>query len=372
MYLDQLSLSHFRNITKQKFSFDKNLNIIFGENAQGKTSILESIYFLSISRSFRANSEKIVLQFSNDHFDIKGNFKNSEDQLISIRVFYSAKDGKHIFVNENELSKFSELIGITPVILLSLEDLELTYGVPSVRRKFIDILLSQVSPLYLQALQYYKKSLLQRNRLLGLIFDKKESRKSLDPWDEQIIQYGSEIILGRLKFIEYLNNRISNYYQTISNNKENIRAVYKSNIINSLKEIDDQKIKDHFHELLINEYPNDIRKQSSTIGPHRDDLQFYIDDHLIKSYGSQGENKTFLIALKFIEGDYLKSKLKNNPIFLMDDIFGELDFARIRRLTEEVTTMGQTFITTTIKDKFSGSYLKDVNFMEIENGSLIQ
>ena len=252
-----------------------------------------------------------------------------------------------------------------------MEDLELTYGVPSVRRKFIDILLSQVSPLYLQALQRYKKSLLHRNRLLGLIFDKKESKKSLEPWDEQIVQYGSEIIVGRLKFIDYLNDRISNYYQTISNNKENIRAVYKSNIVSNIREIDDQKIKDHFHELLNNESPNDIRKQTSTIGPHRDDIQFYMNDHLIKSFGSQGENKTFLIALKFIEGDYLKSKLKNDPIFLMDDIFGELDFARIKRLTEHVTTMGQTFITTTIKNKFTGSFLKDVNFMEIKNGSII-
>ena len=222
MKLKELSLSNFRNLNEQKVQFDKGLNILYGENGQGKTSILEAIYFLAISKSYRAKSEKIVLQFDKEFFDIKGIFANVENVDTSIRIFYSQKDGKNVFVNDNRLEKFSEIIGITPVILLSLEDMELTYGVPSNRRRFIDILLSQINPIYLNALQNYKKSLLQRNKHLSLIYEKRENVNSLFPWDEQLIHYGSEIIKYRISLIEYLNDKISYYYRSLSDNNEKI------------------------------------------------------------------------------------------------------------------------------------------------------
>ena len=250
MNLNKLSLLNFRNLNEQTIEFNKSLNIFYGENGQGKTSILEAIYFLSISKSFRAKAERIVLQFEKDFFDIKGDFINSEDRTTSIRVFYSLKDGKHIFLNDNKLEKFSEIIGITPVILLSLEDLELTYGVPSNRRKFIDILLSQVSPLYLHALQKYKKSILQRNKHLNLIYEKKESSKSLFPWNEQVVQFGSEIINYRLKLIDYINETISDYYRIISDMNDTIKVEYISRITNKTDITNLDSIKQRFTELL--------------------------------------------------------------------------------------------------------------------------
>jgi DNA replication and repair protein RecF len=372
MYLKQLYLTNFRNLTEQKINFSAKLNILFGKNGQGKTSILESIYFLSISKSFRTKSEKIALQFEKDFFDIKGNFKGHKHEDISVRVFYSLNDGKHIFLNENKLEKFSELIGIIPVILLSLEDLELTYGVPSNRRRFIDILLSQVSPIYLNALQKYKKSVLQRNKHLSLIFDKVESVNSIFPWDEQLARYGSDIIEYRLAFIEYMNTHVSNYYKILSENDEKIRLEYKSRITPQKSSYDKKDIEKKFKDLLKSELQNDIQRQSTAIGPHRDDIYFFINDNLLKSFGSQGENKTFLIALKLIEGNYLKDRLKVDPIFLMDDIFGELDSNRIERLTNYTTNIGQTFITTANNEKFSGTVSNDINLIRINNGHAVQ
>ena len=372
MILKKLSLTNFRNIKEQSIEFDKKLNILYGENGQGKTSILEAIYILSISKSFRTNTEKILLQYEKEFFDIKGFFTNEINRDIFIRIFYSLKDGKNLFLNENKLKKYSEIIGTTPVILLSLEDLELTYGVPSIRRKFIDILISQVNPLYLHALQNYKRSILQRNKLLTLIYEKKESIRSLFPWDEQILKNGSEIITHRLKLIEYFNSSISKYYKTISDKNETIKLEYKSRVTRNIDKITIDSIKERFSELLKSEINTDLQKQSTTIGPHRDDIQFYLNNNLIRSFGSQGENKTFLIALKFLESDYIKNSVKSEPIFLMDDIFGELDSKRIEKLTEHVSDLGQTFITTVSKKKFTESLSQNINFINIHNGCVVQ
>jgi DNA replication and repair protein RecF len=371
MYLEKLYLNNFRNISNEELKFDKNVNIFFGENGQGKTSILESIYYLSISKSFRVNSEKITLQHSKEYFNIKGKYNTKNNNDIFIRLFYSIKDGKNIFLNENKIEKFSEIIGIVPTVLLSLEDLELTYGVPANRRRFLDILLSQVSPLYLQALQNYKKSLLQRNKLLSLINDNKESKKALFPWDEQLVQYGVEIISSRLKIVEYLNTKIAQYYKIISDKNENISINYKSNLIKKLEKVDIDKLKNKYFELLSLDIENDILRQTTLIGPHRDDVEFLKDDHLIKSFGSQGENKTFLIALKFVESEYLKEKKNESPVLLMDDIFSELDSKRNNNLVKYIKNIGQIFITTTQRDKFKNSYLKDSNYIEIRNGAVI-
>lgn len=356
----------------QDFNFERNLNIIYGQNAQGKTSIIESIYFLSISKSFRTNSEKIVLQFSKEFFNIKGEFKQQDNQNIMIRVYYSVREGKHVFVNDTKLDKFSDLIGITPVILLSLQDLDLTYGVPSIRRRFLDILLSQVSPLYLHALQNYKRCLMQRNKLLDLISEKKESRKALFSWNEQLVNYGTELINYRLHFIDFLNSKINEYYQAISNTREKIRATYKSTLYNNSDDTSAEILKNRFADLLNSEYTNDLQRKSTSTGPHRDDIRFYMDEHYIKAFGSQGENKTFLVALKLIEGNYLKMKLNNDPIFLMDDIFGELDSERVQRLVHYLTPFGQTFITTTIENKFVSSALKNIHYIHLKDGLVVQ
>ncbi len=370
MYLKQIELENFRNISRESITFHKKINIIHGRNGQGKTSILEALFYLAITRSFRTKAEKIVLQHEQDFLQVIGAFETDMDNSFTVRMYYSTTEGKHLFINNNKVEKFSDLIGRIPVTLLSLEDLELTYGVPANRRKFIDILLSQISPVYLQALQIYKKALAQRNKLLSLISEHKESPSALFPWDEQLIKNGSELIRFRSQFVEYMNKRLSEYYQKISLKNETIHVKYKINIplfTEEKKSLIDNLLRSALQESL----ETDIRRQTTMVGPHRDDLLFFKDDFMIKAYGSQGENKTLLIALKLVECEYLKKKMNESPLLLMDDVFGELDDERIGNLLNYVSQFGQTFITTTTLKKFDDLSKDEGEFFHLSDGRVV-
>lgn len=368
MYLKQIELNQFRNISREKIDFSEHINIIHGRNGQGKTSILEAIFFLSITKSFRAKSEKIVLQHDKEYFQINGFFETDTKDDFSVRLYYSAEEGKHVFLNQNKVEKFSQFIGKIPITLLSLENLELTYGVPENRRKFIDILLSQISPVYLYALQAYKKTLNHRNRLLSLIAEKKENQQALFPWDEQLVKYGSDIIRFRNQFVKYANDKIDGYYSQLSLTDEQISVKYKTNIKSNPDDEKLDNIEEQLRAALSENINSDLFRQNTLSGPHRDDLIFYKDNYPLKSYGSQGENKTLIIALKLVESEYLKEKTNENPILIMDDIFGELDDQRIKNLLGYVVKFGQTFITTTSDQKFKEMSTGSVRFLEIERG----
>jgi DNA replication and repair protein RecF len=369
MYLNRIELEHFRNISRETIEFHKKINIIHGRNGQGKTSVLEAIFYLAITRSFRTKAEKIVLQHNKAFLQVTGAFETDTENRFTVRMYYSVPEGKHLFINKNKVEKFSDLIGRIPVTLLSLEDLELTYGVPANRRKFIDILLSQISPVYLQALQTYKKALAQRNKLLSLIAEQKERPEALFPWDEQLVNNGSELIRFRIRFVEYMNRRLPDYYRKISLKDESVHVKYKINL--PLFTEGKEKIEEGLRSALEQGLETDIRRQTTLAGPHRDDLLFYKDDLMIKSYGSQGENKTLLIALKLVECEYLKTKMNESPLLLMDDVFGELDDERIENLLNYVSRFGQTFITTTTRKKFENLSKEDVDFFHLSEGGII-
>jgi DNA replication and repair protein RecF len=366
MFLTELSLLNFRNIEKESFLFEKDINIIFGSNGQGKTSILEAIFFFSITKSFRTNAEKTVLQHEKEYFDIRGRFRDAGSNFTDARIYFSHKEGKNIFLNSNKLKKYSELIGLFPAILLSLEDMELVTGDPGNRRRFMDILLSQVNPLYLRNLQKYKKALQQRNKLLGLINAGESKRSFLEPWDEQLIGFGTEIIRSRMALSEYLNAKLPLYYRMISKTDDDIAVKFRSNTLNA----NGQLSRDFYFDKLFKALDGDIVRQRTNIGPHRDDFELLKNGFPIKSYGSQGENKTLLIALKFCESQYLKERLKEDPLILMDDIFGELDISRINNLLNYLPSIGQTFITTTLRNKFERSSLKNPAYIHIEQGKI--
>lgn len=371
MHLTQIDLNQFRNISSNKIEFSRQINIIHGKNGQGKTSILEAIYLLAITKSFRTKADKILVQHSKDYLQVTGQFCTDYQDIFSIRVFYSSEEGKRVFLNKNKLDKYSALIGKVPVTLLSLEDMDLTYGLPQNRRTFIDILLSQISPVYLSALQSYKKILAHRNKLLSLIAEKKEHTQTLFPWNEQLVKYGSDIIWHRQQFAQYANNKIAGYYQRIALNDDKINIKYKTNIELGSEQNQIDKIAESYKKLLTETLDADILRQNTLAGPHRDDLVFYKNGYVLKSYGSQGENKTLLIALKLIESDYLKEKTGENPILLMDDIFGELDDARIGNLLKAVKEFGQIFITTNSNSKFQNLPEEMVQYIHLENGIAI-
>jgi len=371
MHLKLIQLNQFRNILDLKIDFSKQINIIYGKNGQGKTSLLEAIYLLAITKSFRTKADKVIVQHLKEYLQVTVQFDTDHQNSFSIRVYFSSEEGKHVFLNNNKVDKFSALIGRVPVTLLSLEDMELTYGLPQNRRKFIDILLSQISPVYLSALQSYKKILAHRNRLLSLIAEKKENIQALFPWDEQLLKHGSDIIWHRQQFVQYANQKISKYYQRIALNEEKINIRYKTNLELSNEQIPGKEIEKLFRDKLADSQEADILRQNTLTGPHRDDLIFFKDGYVLKSFGSQGENKTLLIAIKLIESNYLKEKTSENPILLMDDIFGELDETRIENLLNSVKEFGQTFITTNSSAKFDHLSSDNAQFIEMKNGIAI-
>lgn len=371
MKIDRIELRNFRNISSEVLEFHDKINIIHGRNGQGKTSILEAIFFLSITKSFRAKTEKIVLQHNQDHMQVEGNFCSDSTDKFSVRLFFSSEQGKHVFLNQNKLEKYSQLIGKIPITLLSLEDLYIAYGIPASRRKFIDILLSQISPLYLKALQEYRKSLAQRNKLLSLISEQKETAESLFAWDTQLVTHGTEIIRHRMRFAEFAREKLGDYYRKIALRDEQISLAYKTNIFSGTADQNPEQLFDSFKLVLTESRDADIQRQNTIKGPHRDDFVFTKDGYPLKSFGSQGENKTMLIALKLVESAFLKERSGENPILLMDDIFGELDTYRVQNLLSDATRFGQTFITTTSTEKFENLARDQVRYFEIEQGKKV-
>jgi len=372
MQVKNISLYNFRNIDKAAIEFNDNINILYGKNGQGKTSVLEAIYLLAITKSFRTGSERVLLQHNKEALEIKGVFEKQSQEKIQLRLYYSPAEGKNVFFNGNKLNKYSELIGAVPVTLLSMGDLDLSFGVPTNRRRFLDILLAQTSSVYLKSLQIYRKSLQQRNRLLSLISEKKETVDNLFPWDRQLAQYGTDIILYRINLLDSLNKSLDFYYKQISKSDDHIEIKYKSTLVAEADKFSRDEYQARYLELLKKNIEADILRKSTGTGLHRDDLLFMKNGYVLKAYGSQGENKTFLIALKLAEKDFIKQKTGKEAILLLDDIFGELDKERINFLMDHVTDQGQTFITTTLKSKFEKSGLQKENFFLVDAGKIIQ
>ena len=348
MILKELEIENFRLFPYLKIYFSDGINIISGLNGQGKTSILESIYYLALTKSFRTSNDNHVISYNEEYFNIKSNFFSEEPSKKDIRLYYSTAEGKHVFVNKKEVIKFSEFIGTVPCVTLTLDNLKLTMGGPYERRRFLDILISQISPVYLEDLKIYRRTILQRNALL--IKENKENiKKQIHIWNQKMIEHGSRIISQRLNFIEFLNHQISGYYNRIASLKDDIRAEYKS----SLGNLDGKKIPEKFSNKLNLVFEYEFEKKKSVIGPHRDDVQFFKSNKVFRDFCSQGENKTLVIALKFLEWNYISKERKINPILLLDDIFGELDEIRMKGLLDFLDDIGQAYITTTMKDKFN-------------------
>jgi DNA replication and repair protein RecF len=343
MILDRLSLENFRVFKNLDTRFQNGINLITGMNGQGKTSILEAIYYLALTKSFRSNSDAQVINLTASSFDVTGTFTSPDIPRSEIRVYFSKTEGKHLFLNKKKVTAFSQFLGKVPCVVLTLDDLKLTFGNPAERRRFLDILLSQVSPTYLENLKIYRKAMQQRNALLTGD-DINYARDNVEIWDEQIAASGSVIIKKREECITFFNQYLPEVYCTFSRGSELIEAKYKSSVSETTSEL-----KAFFRY--------DFERKTTTTGPHRDDVEFSKDKKLFKNYASQGENKTLIIALKFIEWQYVSQNRNLKPVLLLDDIFGELDEYRMDGLLKFLDKNGQTFITTTLENKFDPSIL---------------
>lgn len=341
MWLKSIYLKNFRNYEEQELDFHQGLNVFLGENAQGKTNILEAIYFLSLTRSHRTHLDKDLIHFEEKELKVSGQIQR-QNSKIPLEVHLTGK-GRITKINHLKQTKLSNYIGHLNVVLFAPEDLQLIKGAPALRRKFIDMELGQIKPLYLSELANYNHVLKQRNTYLkqaeSVDFD------FLSVLDEQLISYGSQVIKHRLDFVKKLEHFSQGKHKEISEEKEEISFEYQSSV--PIKNL--ESICQDFRQSLDNSRQRDLFKKNTGVGPHRDDLHFFING-INASFGSQGQQRSLVLSIKLAEIELMESVTKESPILLLDDVMSELDNNRQLRLLETISDRVQTFITTTSLD----------------------
>lgn len=347
MKLKKLQLENFRTYETYTFEFpaDRNLILIVGDNAKGKTNFLEAVYILSLGRSFRSSHPENLIRWGSEYFRLKAQTDNEDTEL---EVFFSVIPEKRKNFKKNEVTlKNSEYIGSLPTVLFHPEDLNMLYLSPLYRRKYMDILLSQCDKSYLYALTQYKRILKQRNALLKEIAEKRRSRintksleEDLDAWDSQIVNFGTEIVKKRLKLADFLNKELSGIYNAIAGDEYKISLKYLTRLPKS------DQIEEAYSTELIVRRDQDIRDRKTTFGPHLDDLKFSINSRDLLAASSRGEIRTLLLAVKFAEILFIEAKTSQKPILLLDDVFSELDLGRQKHLLAKIQDY-QTIITST-------------------------
>ena len=391
MYIEKLKLKNYRNYSEIEINFDKNINIIYGNNAEGKTNLLESIYMCSTSKSHKNSKENEIIKFNELESHIKIFIKKENDKNIVIDIQINKDKKKGIAINKVKINKISEFLGIFNVILFAPEDLNIIKEGPNIRRKFLDFEICQIDKLYVSALNNYNKTLNQRNALLKDInnvvnANKKDLIDMIDTYDEKLVEYGIEVIIKRKNNIEKLQDFIKDIHYKISDEKETLIIDYENDIINdvlknnnNVGEKDYNFINDEENKVLKNNYLKkiketrdiDIKNQYTLVGPHRDDICFKIDGKDIRKFGSQGQKKTVAISLKLSELEIIKEKIKETPVLLLDDVFSELDETRQKLLVSNLKNI-QTIITCTGIKKNIFDLLNPDKIFQVKNNLVIE
>ncbi len=365
MVLVRIHLTHFRNYHKEEITFHPGTNILYGKNGQGKTNVLESLYYLALTKSFRTNNDPNLILHNQDFFRIKGEFTTDQGSPSVSSIAFSLSQGKRLNYNSQKIQKFSDYIGNVPVVLLAPADLEISQSGPMRRRQFLDIMLSQASKVYLHHLLQYRRALKQRNLLLQQGDTQKDV---LQAWQEALLQHGIVLIEKRLQVVQELDSMVKSFYGEMSGEGDKIKIIYQG----SFPMKDTGNLATNYRKAIEAHADRDLQLQTTGIGPHRDDLLFLINGKPLRWVGSQGEHKTFIVALKMAEYQYLQNTRENMPLLLFDDIFGELDAVRITNLIGSLSRLGQVFITTTSPNFFGKleQWKGDIYFYEIINGQV--
>ncbi|MBE5932125.1 MAG: DNA replication/repair protein RecF [Lachnospiraceae bacterium] len=339
MVINSLALNNYRNYLSEEISFSDGINILYGDNAQGKTNVLEAIYMLATTKSHRTSKDKEIINFNSDEGHIKANI-NKRDIDYRIDMHLRRNKSKGVAIDRVPVKKTSQIMGMVNVVLFSPEDLTIIKDSPSERRRFIDMELCQLNKIYYSNLSSYNKILNQRNNLLKNIYYDKSQMDMLDVWDSQLVDYGIKIIKDRNNFIDKINEIIIDIHKKLTGDKENIVVRYDKNVN-----------EEEFARELCLKRDADLRYQSTQVGPHRDDISFYINDMDVKIYGSQGQQRTVALSLKLAEIELVKELIGDNPILLLDDVMSELDSSRRDSLLSSINDI-QTIITCTGYDDF--------------------
>ncbi|MDG2152523.1 MAG: DNA replication/repair protein RecF [Crocinitomicaceae bacterium] len=364
MQIKELSLHQFKNHHHSEISFSSGVNAFIGPNGSGKTNVLDAIHYLSMCKSYLNSIDKQNIEFNEKFFSISGIWEYDKKKY-TVNCSYKLGSKKTVKLNKKEYDKLADHIGRFPVVFISPYDGDLINEGSELRRKWIDGIISQVNPRYLSHLQSYQKVLNQRNALLKNMHEHRLfDLESIEVWDVQMVKLGNEIHRIRAEFVTSFIPIFKKFYDEIGIEEENVKIAYRS----QLNESD-------FSELLKENHKKDSFTQYSNVGTHKDDLLFTIKDHPIKKFGSQGQQKSFIIALRLAQFEWLKTMKETSPILLLDDIFDKLDHERVQKLVSLVTTkfFGQVIISDTDKDRMVNllnSLSIQSKLFETENGTV--
>ena len=339
MYIESLELKNYRNYQNLQLDFDKGTNIFYGDNAQGKTNILESVYLCGTTKSHRGSKDKEIIRFGEEESHIRMMIRKDE-LSYKIDMHLRKNKTKGVAINGLPIKKARELFGIVNLVFFSPEDLNIIKNGPGERRRFMDLELCQLDQIYLTDLAGYNHIVNQRNRLLKDLYMNPSLRETLDIWDMQMLQYGTKIIKKRKDFVRDLNQVIQDIHHNLTGGIEHLEVVYEPST-----EAED------FENVLKKNRERDIRMKMTSAGPHRDDLSFVVNGIDIRKYGSQGQQRTAALSLKLSEIYLVKEKIKDTPILLLDDVLSELDNNRQTYLLDCIHDI-QTLITCTGLDDF--------------------
>lgn len=362
MYFSEIELRNFRNYEHEEIRFHEKVNLLLGQNAQGKTNLLEALYITSFGKSFRQVNDGDMIRFGEKTAFVRARAMDEKDDItVELGLI---KGGKSIKIDGVPVRKTSQLLNHIHVIIFSPDDLRIVKDDPSRRRRFIDRELIQIRPVYYSSLMKYHKVLQQRNALLK---NAVPDRGILDVLDEELASYGADVITARSSFIRKLSAISSEIHSDLTENREDLSVSYKSDIPEAA---DREGQKSSFLDVLAESRDSDIERRTTGRGPQRDDLNLYINDKMVRKYGSQGQQRTAALSLKLAETAVIKQETGDTPVLLLDDVLSELDFSRQKQLISSFST-SQIFITSAEIDRNLIDGIPDYEVYKINNGSVI-
>ncbi|AEH52064.1 MULTISPECIES: DNA replication/repair protein RecF [Heyndrickxia] len=370
MYLQELELHNYRNYETLTIPFENKVNVILGENAQGKTNLMEAIYVLALAKSHRTSNDKELIRWDAEYAKIKGRLHKTHGSVpLELTI---SKKGKKAKYNHIEQKKLSRYIGNMNVVMFAPEDLNLVKGSPQVRRRFIDMEIGQISPVYLYDMSRFQKILQQRNHYLKQLQMKKQTdRTMLDILTEQLIEQAAKIVMRRFEFVRMLEEWARPIHHSISRGLEQLEIQYKPSV-NVSEELNWSKMIKSYENKFAEIREREIDRGVTMAGPHRDDLAFVVNGRDVHTFGSQGQQRTAALSVKLAEIELIYSEIREYPILLLDDVLSELDDYRQSHLLNAIQGRVQTFVTTTSVDGVDHQTLREASMYTVKAGQIVR
>ncbi len=357
MIIKSIELADYRNYDDLLMYFDRGTNILYGDNAQGKTNILEAIYVAATTKSHRGSKDREIIRFEREEAHIR-TYLEKEGIETRVDMHLRKAKSKGIAIDGQKIKKAADLLGLCNVVFFSPEDMSIIKNGPAERRRFVDMELCQLDQFYIYNLNHYNKIINQRNALLKDLYMNPDLRETLNIWDMQLVSYGSKLIERRKLFVEQLNEILFDIHKKLSGGKEELHIVYEPNV-----ELE------NFEEKMKCSQERDIRAKMTTVGPHRDDFSFLAGGVDIRKFGSQGQQRTAALSLKLSEIELVKKIARDTPILLLDDVLSELDSSRQNYLLNSIGDI-QTIITCTGLEEFVNNRFEVNRVFRVENGTV--